>query len=857
MIPLRLTLHNFMCYREHVPPLELDAVHLACLSGDNGAGKSALLDAITWSLWGKARVNADLDLMSLGATEMQVEFEFRLAEQTYRVARRRTRRGAAAGWLDLFVRDISAESWRSLTGDGVRQTQARIIDLLKMDYETFINSAFLVQGRADEFTTKPPAQRKEVLGEILGLAEYDRLERRARESARERQEALRQLEAECSRLEGLAARESEHQAEIDRLTGVVLEANQERARLELARQGLREQLAQVEQQARRLADVAAELTTLATQRGEHLIWVDRYQQEIALYEQVLSRREAIEAGADRLLALQAALAVLDGHVRTLRALEGQRHTLERVVAQAQSALQTEQRSLTSELVKLGEVAAQRPHLAVEHADLVQKATAATRLVEEIAAHQAEERRLHGEIEALKAHNDALKAEMHRLRARQRQIDDADALCPLCRRPLTGGDKQHIHNDYQQEGERHKVLYREHESRMADLTAAGEALRTRLTTLGAELQRAQKAIREEARLGQLLAAATTAEHDQSVLQIRLADLAGRLNRREFAVNEQADLARLAGEIATLGYDEGAHDQLRAEIDAHAAFAEQRREVRRAAEQVPGLREQLAGQLLVIERLDEAVSRLEGERQALAASLQARSLLQEQLQALNASYEQWQRLYDETQRDLGRTQAELVACQTAAELLRERRREREQAAEQRELFGELVEAFGKKGIQAMIIETVVPELQDEANALLDRMPGNTMRVEFQTQRDSRAGDTIETLEVIIKDEIGARRYELYSGGEAFRANFAIRVALSKLLARRAGARLELLIIDEGFGTQDARGRDGLVEAIRAIEQDFATILVITHLTDIKDEFPTRIDVIKGLDGSTVAVNAGVGG
>ena len=168
MIPLRLTLHNFMCYRNGMPPLDLTPIRLACLTGENGAGKSALLDAITWAVWGKGRVASDLDLMSLGETEMRVEFEFRLGDQDYRITRRRTRRGAATGWLDLHVHDPDTGVWRSLTGDGVRDTQRAIIDLLRMEYDTFINSAFLVQGRADEFTTKPPARRKEVLGEILG-----------------------------------------------------------------------------------------------------------------------------------------------------------------------------------------------------------------------------------------------------------------------------------------------------------------------------------------------------------------------------------------------------------------------------------------------------------------------------------------------------------------------------------------------------------------------------------------------------------------------------------------------------------------------------------------------------------------
>jgi hypothetical protein len=92
---------------------------------------------------------------------------------------------------------------------------------------------------------------------------------------------------------------------------------------------------------------------------------------------------------------------------------------------------------------------------------------------------------------------------------------------------------------------------------------------------------------------------------------------------------------------------------------------------------------------------------------------------------------------------------------------------------------------------------------------------------------------------------------SGGEAFRINFAIRIALSQLLARRAGARLRTLVVDEGFGTQDAQGRERLVEAINAIQSDFDRILVITHIDELKDAFPARIEVTKTPEGSRVEV------
>jgi len=70
-----------MCYRENVPPLNFDGIHLACLSGDNGNGKSALIDAMTWALWGQTRAKSDDELIHSGQMEMEVEFDFRVGQR--------------------------------------------------------------------------------------------------------------------------------------------------------------------------------------------------------------------------------------------------------------------------------------------------------------------------------------------------------------------------------------------------------------------------------------------------------------------------------------------------------------------------------------------------------------------------------------------------------------------------------------------------------------------------------------------------------------------------------------------------------------------------------------------------------
>jgi exonuclease SbcC len=129
---------------------------------------------------------------------------------------------------------------------------------------------------------------------------------------------------------------------------------------------------------------------------------------------------------------------------------------------------------------------------------------------------------------------------------------------------------------------------------------------------------------------------------------------------------------------------------------------------------------------------------------------------------------------------------------------------------------------------------------------------MRVTFETQRQLKSRDGLaETLDIHIVDSAGERPYDNYSGGEQFRVNFAIRLALSQVLARRAGARLQTLVIDEGFGSQDPNGRQRLVEAINTIQDDFVRILVITHIDELRDAFPTRVEVEKNAAGSTITL------
>ena len=104
MLPLTLQLKNFLSYREDVPTLNLEDIHVACLCGPNGHGKSAILDAITWSLWGKARGRTHDQLVHEGQNEMSVGMEFENEGQRYNVVRRFSRaRKNTQSTLELMI----------------------------------------------------------------------------------------------------------------------------------------------------------------------------------------------------------------------------------------------------------------------------------------------------------------------------------------------------------------------------------------------------------------------------------------------------------------------------------------------------------------------------------------------------------------------------------------------------------------------------------------------------------------------------------------------------------------------------------------------------------------------------------
>ena len=1003
MVPVRLSVRNFLSYGEAGCVLDFSGFHVACLTGDNGHGKSALLDAITYALWGEARKGRsdrkpDEGLLRIGASDMHVEFTFDLDAGRYRVIRQYRRRPrSSATELDLQIYDEAASRFRSLSAGHLTSTQSSIIELLSMDYDTFINSAFIVQGRADEFTRKSASERKQVLSEILGLSRYERLGELARSRLRkglQRRDADRQ---QLASVDSELAQQKTHESRLlDLGQGQTLLDEEVLAReARLVRQQAQRKLviesrdrldqlavdlAAEEEGARQLEARRAVLEQRRLSDDETLSSSEEIEADFRAFEQHTSSEKALDAKATELRELESRRSSIEDVVREARhvlaqrrsGLESERRSLEKQRQQSQSVLRRAA-TIESDFAELGEARRLGESLDAKRA----RFETTSRRRDELRAHlELERSRLEARLEAIsdqragldsrlrnrvstERHFDRIQkrlgevgeqvSELERLKTqvansraaleqihsrlveleqaretlgeKRRSVGDSQrgGACPLCGSELDEAHvlELHIRLTHDEEEQQRRIVEErrastETQARLADLLARHRELerspasleklqqsaaevRARVTRLEEEksslrelehqllelgralrdedfshsermqlgeteeelarndfraedlLQAREKVRRLSSAEGQsaLLLEARTRD-EQTATQLATVrekiEAVQDIERREYAGPEQRELDAIASAQLDLQYDREHHRWVKGQLDGlrhaperHAYLAAARLRRRDDSEALEQLQKSSVA-------LEARRAKLRAEQQTLENHVGRGSATEAELSQLRGELAQWRAKRDELLQKLGSVQARLDRCEELTPVREELRRQVEANEREGWIYGRLSEAFGMDGIQALLIEGAIPEIEEEANSILSRLTDNRVQIAMECLRDLKKGGTKETLDIRIADEVGERSYHLYSGGETFRTDFALRIALSKVLARRAGTRLRTLIIDEGFGTQDSQGLEHLKEAIQVISRDFDKLLIVTHLQELKDAFPVQIEVSK---------------
>ncbi len=849
MIPVKLQMCNFLSYGEEVPPLDFTQFSIACLSGKNGQGKSALLDALTWVIWGEGRKpsqerKADSGLLKIGENQMWVDLTIDLEDERYRIIRKFSKmKNRNYSELELQVFDEEKSVFISLSSSSIRQTQQRINRLLRMDYETFINSAFILQGRVDEFTRKSARERKQILSEVLGLSHYETLSVLARQHSRELEGKIFALKSRLEQIHQEIAQKDSVQEEIQVI-------QQEEKNQYLRIKEIRENLQKLEKKRSKLyfeqekgKELVNRINSDKKELQEYERRKGRVKQNIKDYQSVLSREKEILADYDKYQTMYRENQRMIRLMQEYREMEKEKRETERLIEKVKNQLLLQLEKKKQQYRELQEKVSSLSRQQKKVQEFESKIKHFNSLIERQEKIQQEGNRLNVEIETKKSQIERLKDE---IKKNQEKMDllkhKKQEHCPLCQSPLDEQKKERIKQKIEKD-----IAINDHEIRglleeITELSNKKIILQQEWKKIRNELIKKDKIQNEISTLYLMIKEGKKAEKQAKELLEEIKRLKNQIGQQRFARSERVQLAEIEKQIKKQGYNDQKYIQINQELEHLKKIPLQKEKLLEAKKTMVNLdreRLEIEHQMKLkksnIHKIEQSYEKF-SQNMAILPELEKTIKVQQKL------LDQLQQKYNQLFQKRGGYQEKLAKIKEYQKEKQEIEKQKDLQVHEKGIYEKLTSAFGRNGIQAMIIENAIPELEDEANTILSRLSNERTTVSLESLKDLKSGAIKETLDIKIHDEMGIRSYELYSGGETFRIDFAIRIALSKLLTYRSGARLRTLVIDEGFGTQDEDGLQKLIQAIHSIQHDFDKILVITHLSLLKEAFPVRIEVWK---------------
>jgi exonuclease SbcC len=808
--------------------VEFEGADLFALTGPTGAGKTSLIDAVTFALYGavpRLDRRAVAPIVSQNLTEARVRLDFAVGTEAYTAVRvvRATKTGGATTKEARLERVVPAEGEGSPTATvlagNADEVSAAVTNLLGLTYEHFITCVSLPQGQFARFLHDKPRDRQDLLVRLLGLGIYDRVAVAARQRAALAKESADVTEGRLAQLAGatLEARD---------------EANARGAELSVLND--------------KLAAAAPQLDELAKQIDAARRAADERESRLRLLEGLVppdgvnELAQAITDAADQRTRLtQLEQNACDALSSAEAALAAQ---------PARALLETRRRDLTTraeltELLDKGRRAAD---------------DAATAVTETEAA-----------VAAAEAVRESATAELERVRVEQRAQALVPALvegelCPVCQQTV-----HEVPEVGAPEVAAADAAVTAADGRLKETHRAHSDARTNQARVDEKLERVE---RDLADVTERLAAEPEPEDAVGHRGRPLTDLAAvdELLDQVMVVERQVDQARQVERAARqdLAAVHARHDGLVAqEADAWRAFDAARDRV--AVLEPPAFeRRNLAEDWFGLTAWAEA------ERPAAAADVGRMRQDADELCRDHARL--WQDLADLCRESdvpprspgvaddgdltsvasvdlltqpvaVARARAEDTVQRIEADLAEaERLRgEQGQATERRQVAETLAEHLKANRFEKWLLDEAVVSLAASASEILGELSGGS----YALSVDSRSGA------FTVIDHVNAsqpRPARTLSGGETFLASLALALGLAEQVADLATggtARLEALFLDEGFGTLDADTIDVVATALDELGARGRMVGIVTHVRDLAERLPVRYEVRKVGANATV--------
>ncbi|MEF8775196.1 MAG: DNA double-strand break repair ATPase Rad50 [Haloarculaceae archaeon] len=881
----RLRLENFKCFE--TADVEFDA-GVTVIHGLNGSGKSSLLEAAFFALYGARALRKTLDeVVTIGEKETRVELWFTHAGRSYLVERRLRVRESGTQTVDCVL-DGPEE-----TIEGATDVRARIAELLRMDEEAFLNCAYVRQGEVNKLIEASPGERQDMIDDLLQLGKLEEYRDRASDARvgvgrvrNDKQGALKQfddqieakedkdLHAQLNETESnLAAIESDIEGYEEQREAAV-DARDRAAEILETYEEKREELAQVEAD---VADLREAIQTTATEREELASQIEsRRERREGLVEQrdkllseidvetettaegagAVAAKEAAEPGEtveaevasaeggsmDR-DTLAAHLETLEAEVETLRErnlelVEAKNDHESTAEAAREAAADLDERAadkreqagdLETAVEEDRERLAERRDGLEERAETIQSLEATfddAPVAEGAAADWHEE--LTSQVGDLREEIANLEATLENQRA---SLEEARALreagkCPTCGQDVEGAP----HVDTIDEDEAH---VEELEATLADLEDEREELaarRDRAETLRDTEQKLDRLRDERENLSDLLERETANVEEKAERVETLREDAGELaaeaeTKREEAAAAEAEVETICEEIGEVNSEQST---LRERIERGEALLDTWSAIEQVEREIERRQER---RVQLAETNDE-------RRERLAEKRERKAELAEELEA--ATVEEARAEKETAEEYIQKADVELEALREERDALQERigaiRNEIEELETLREHREEVAATLGRLDSlyeEASDLEemygTLRAELRQRNVETLERMLNESFELVYENDSYSRIElDGQYRLTVYQKDGEPLAPDQL-SGGERALFNLSLRSAIYRLLAEgiEGAAPMPPLILDEPTVFLDAGHVSKLVDLIDHMRDiGVEQLLLVSH-------------------------------
>jgi len=782
---------------------------VVAIVGSNGSGKTTILEAVTWALFGNVssvmRDNKE-GVVSFGASpgeECSVVLEFDLGEDSYRLAR--SMRGKN------LVMDASLEVNGKLLAKGDTDVTKAIVAKLGMDHQAFFVSVFTKQKDLNALANIGPADRKKL---VLRMLRVDSLEKVITAIGADANNAKKEADGVSASLRDADGN--------DRIVSL-----NEQGRL--AADSLKKL---IEGSSKLLADRKAAIEKSQMSKGQWEAEEERYRQDVALERKQTGARAGLQAMHESLGKLEKEIADLRALRESLPGLESKEKEYQeaRTAAEGHAALreaflrrQRQEEELNAKKGELETLRAEEEQAVKEMSGLPDIETSLTT----VDANLSETRELISSIsaQARVAESEAarLRLELERSKRKAEEIVmlGEESNCPTCQRRMGAQYTDLLRR------------YREEQKALEEGAALQDDIRKGQLEQRTRAEQRRDAL--EARRSKLLS--------QSRLKASLDERARKAQQSLSLTREKVDaLQKGLDSLGPVAYDAAAHDAAKRKVsDLEASHLALNRAMTKM-ERLPLAMEEKDRMTIAVTSEEEALRTASQERRALGFEMKTLLLKKKE-------HEEARQTEERLAQDVIRAEGEQRRLASEIDSLRKQTAELERSRlkyvslmKEQEVLNRLSQVM--KGFKENVISRIVPTLSDTSSDLLSQL----------TEGKYSGMRLDENYQMWLYDQGEEFRLERFSGGEVDLANLCLRLAISRMIMERSGNQMNFLVLDEIFGSQDQSRKRSILETLGQLQKQFRQILLITHIDDVKDNVSAVLRVQEKEDGSSTAVLEG---